>query len=255
MFVALYWLIWWTGSWWWLIGAVAFFAVSVILGQLAPVLIMPLFYKIKRLDDSTLQERFDRLTEGTTLSIEGVYRMDLSVETNKANAMLAGLGTTRRVLLGDTLLKNFTPDEIEVVFAHEVGHHVFGHIRKMMLAGLIYSAAGFWLCNYALLRQTDLPAFGSGEAVIPVYTLPMLMLLLTLFGMIVEPVQNFISRRYERQCDHYALERTGMTEAYRSAFSKLARLNKDDPEPNPLAVALFDSHPPIAERIAMADEV
>jgi STE24 endopeptidase len=83
----------------------------------------------------------------------------------------------------------------------------------------------------------------------------MLMLLLTLFGMIVEPAQNFISRGYERQCDRYALERTGMKEAYRSAFSKLARLNKDDPDPNPIAVALFDSHPPIAERIAMADDV
>ncbi len=255
MFTGLYWLIWWTGSWWWLIGAAAFFAVSVVLGQLAPVLIMPLFYKIERLEDSELQERFDRLCEGTTLSIEGVYRMDLSVETNKANAMLAGLGRTRRVLLGDTLLKNFSPDEIEVVFAHEVGHHVFGHLRKMLAAGVIYTAVGFWLCNFVLLRYTGLSEFGPGAAAIPVYALPMLMLLLTLFGMIVEPVQNFISRGYERQCDRYALERTAMHAAYRSAFGKLARLNKDDPEPNPIAVALFDSHPPIAERIALADEV
>ncbi|MEZ6069550.1 MAG: M48 family metallopeptidase [Pirellulales bacterium] len=254
MFVALFWLVWWTGPWWWLVAALAFFAVSVILGQLAPVLILPLFYKVERLEDTALQERFDRLCEGTTLSIEGVYRMDLSVETVKANAALAGLGRTRRVLLGDTLLEHFTPDEIEVVFAHEVGHHVFGHIRKMMLAGLVYSAVGFWLCNVVLLRYTGLPAFGPGEAALPVYALPMLMLLLTLFGMVVEPLQNFISRGYERQCDRYALERTGMAAAYRSAFGKLARLNKDDPEPNPIAVALFESHPPIAERIAVADK-
>ena len=104
MFVGLYWLIWLAGAYWWLVAAGAFFVVSVVLGQLAPVLILPLFYKIERLDEPELAERIARLAEGTGLSIEGVYRMDLSEETVKANAMLAGLGRTRRVLLGDTLL-------------------------------------------------------------------------------------------------------------------------------------------------------
>ena len=122
-----------------------------MLGQLTPVLILPLFYRIEKLDAPELTSRIARLAEGTGLSIEGVYRIDFSAETVKANAMLAGLGHTRRVLLGDTLLRGFVPDEIEVIFAHEIGHHVFHHIHKIILAGLLYSAAGFWMCDWLLM--------------------------------------------------------------------------------------------------------
>ena len=114
-----------------------FFVVSVVFGQLMPVVILPLFYKIERLENAELAERMKRLAEGTGLSIQGVYRLGLSDETAKANAMLTGLGRTRRVLMGDTLLDKFTPDEIEVIFAHEIGHHVFRHIRKMIVTGVI----------------------------------------------------------------------------------------------------------------------
>lgn len=255
VFYGLYALIWFTGPWWWLLAAAAFFVVSIVLGQLAPVLIMPLFYKIERLEDRPeLNERMAKLAEGTGLTIEGVYRLGMSDETNKANAMLAGLGRTRRVLLGDTLLDRFTPDEIEVIFAHEIGHHVHRHIGKMIAAGIVYSLAGFWLCDALLLRWV---AAVEGAPVpyseLPVYTLPLVMLALTLFGLVIEPVQNIISRRFERQCDRYALQRTGLREAYLSAFRKLAVLNKDDPAPNRLAVFLFHSHPPISERLALAD--
>ncbi len=252
--LALYWIIWLTGSWWWVAAAAGFFVVTVVLGQLAPVLIVPLFYKVERLDNPELSERMARLAEGTGLSIQGVYRLGLSEETTKANAMLAGIGGTRRVLMGDTLLDRFTPDEIEVIFAHEIGHHVHHHIRKMILAGLIYSAAGFWLCSVILLSWAQ-SHFGPLSAHdMPPATLPLLMLVLTVFSLLLEPLQNVISRRYERQCDRYALDRTGLRDAYVSAFQKLARLNKDDPDPHPLEVFLFHSHPPIRERLAMADE-
>ncbi len=254
LFSGLFWLIRWTGAYWWLVGAGAFFLLSVVLGQLAPVLILPLFYKVEKLDDAELLERMQRLAEGTGLSIEGVYRLVMSDETVKANAMLAGLGRTRRVLIGDTLLENFSPEEIEVIFAHEVGHHVFGHLRKMLLAGLIYSAAGFWVCDRILMTWLSWQEGGAVDyASLPVYALPMVMFVLAVFSMVVEPLQNTISRRYERQCDRYALERTGNRTAYRSAFHKLARLNKDDPNPPRLAVVLFHSHPPISERLALAD--
>lgn len=251
--LGLYWLIWLAGPWWWLAAAAAFFLVTVALGQLAPVLILPLFYKIEKLDSPELTGRLARLAEGGGLSIEGVYRMDLSAETVKANAMLAGLGRTRRVLLGDTLLSGFLPEEIEVVFAHEVGHHVFHHLRAMLLAGVFYSAAGFWFCD-----QTLRWCAGGDHldyANLPVYHLPLLMLMLTVFGMVLEPLQNAVSRRFERQADSYALKRTGLKAAYLSAFRKLAKLNKDDPSPHWLDVFLFHSHPPVAERLAMADAV
>jgi STE24 endopeptidase len=254
MALGLYWVIWTTGPWWWLVAAGAFFVVSIVLGQLAPVLILPLFYRIEKLDAPELRERIGRLAQGTGLSIDGVYRINISEETAKANAMLTGLGRTRRVLLGDTLLGSYTPEEIEVVFAHEIGHHVHRHIPKMLAAGLVYSTLGFWVCERLLAAWVVAVQGTVDYHVLPVWTLAPLMLILSLFAMLVEPLQNAISRRYERQADRYALRRTGLREAYLAAFRKLARLNKDDPNPHWLDVLLFHSHPPIAERLAMADD-
>ncbi|HBO45141.1 MAG TPA: hypothetical protein DD670_14680 [Planctomycetaceae bacterium] len=253
LFTGLFWVIWTTGPYWWLVAAGAFFLVSVILGRIMPVLIMPLFYKIEKLDHPALMERLAGLTEGTGLSIEGVYRLDLSEETTKANAMLAGLGRTRRVLLGDTLLRQCSLDEIVVIFAHEIGHHVFHHIRKLILLGIVYSAAGFWICDRLIALWVAPGGESLDYAQMPVYTAPLIMWILALFTNLVEPIQNTISRRYERQCDRYALEQTGLRAAYVGAFQKLARLNKDDPCPHWLETVLFHSHPPIGERLAMAE--
>ena len=249
MFAGLFWMIWHTGPYWWLIAAAVFFVVSVVLGQLAPVLLVPLFYKVERLNNEELAGRMKRLAEGTGLTIEGVYRLGLSADTKKANAALAGLGRTRRVLMGDTLLEEFTPDEIDVIFAHEIGHHVYRHITKMIATGVVTSLLGFWLCDRVLVWWAGVP--NAAEA--PTSTLPLVMFTLTAFTLVLSPLQNVISRFYERQCDRYALARTGNHAAYRSAFNKLARLNKDDPDPNPIEVFLLHSHPPIAERLAMAD--
>jgi STE24 endopeptidase len=157
------------------------------------------------------------------------------------------------VLMGDTLLTAFTPDEIEVIFAHEIGHHVLHHIRKMILTGILFSAAGFWVCD-AILRLVVEKGIGTADiyANLPVWTLPLLMFVFSVFAQLLEPLQNAVSRHYERQSDRYALQRTGRREAYLSAFRKLAKLNKDDPHPHRLEVFLFHSHPPIGERLAMA---
>jgi STE24 endopeptidase len=224
-----------------------------VLGQLLPVLILPLFYRITRLENDALAGRFAELTSGTGLSVAGVYRMQLSDETVKANAMLAGLGKTRRVLLGDTLLEGFSPDEISVVFAHELGHHVHGHILKMMGAGVVFSAAGFYLCDRLLALWLKSTACDVPYADLPVYALPFIMLTIAVFSLILEPLGNGMSRHFERQADRHALQATGQIEAYCSAFRKLARRNKADPDPHPLEVFLFHSHPPIAARLAMAD--
>jgi len=227
--------------------------VSVVLGRLFPVLILPMFYKIEKLDAPELSNRMASLAHDTGLSIEGVFRLDLSEETVKGNAMLAGLGRTRRVLLGDTILKNFSTEEIVVIFAHEIGHHVFHHIRKMMIAGVFYSAAGFFVCDRLLAAWFAREQLTLDYAKLPVYTLPLVMLILAVFALVLEPLHNFISRRYERQSDRYALQKTGNKQAYISSFSKLARLNKEDPHPHSLEVFLFHGHPPIAERLAAAE--
>lgn len=247
--VGLFWIIWNTGSYWWLIAAAAFFVVSVVMGQLAPVLFVPLFYKVERLDNAELIDRMKRLAAGTGLTIEGVYRLGLSADTTKANAMLAGLGRTRRVLMGDTLLDKFTPDEIEVIFAHEIGHHIHRHIQKMIATGVVISGLSFYLIDRVIVWWAGVPT----AAAAPVAALPLVMFTLTVFMLALAPLQNAISRHYERQCDRYALQRSGNRAAYRSAFTKLAKLNKADMQPNPIEVILLHSHPPIAKRLAVAD--
>lgn len=255
LIVGLYALFWTCGRWWWLAAAAGMLLLSVVLGQLLPVLLIPLFYKVERLEaDSTegreLRARMARLVEGTGLSVEGIYRLELSAETAKANAMLTGLGRTRRVLLGDTLLSAFTPDEIEVVLAHEVGHHVYRHLPKLIAAQVTAALVAMGLVDQMLAWH-----IGSGydPRQMPVAALPLVLLLLTLCGLAGEPLLGALSRRFERQCDRYALARTGRRAAYQSAFAKLARINKEDPAPHPLAVRLLHSHPPIAERLAMAE--
>jgi STE24 endopeptidase len=147
------------------------------------------------------------------------------------------------------LLDEFTAEEIEVVFAHELGHHVYRHLQKGMAVGVVLSLAGFWLVDWLLGRiAPDLGYHGVGDPA----ALPLLMLVLAVFGLLFVPAQNALSRFFERQCDRYALVRTGNRDAYRAAFTKLAAMNKADPQPHPLVVFLFHDHPPIAERLAMA---
>jgi STE24 endopeptidase len=254
MLLGLYQLLWHTGDAWWLWATAGWLGVTLLLGRLLPVVILPLFYKVTPLDDPALLERLRRLAEGTGLTVEGIYRLHLSAETRKANAALAGLGRSRRVLLGDTLLQQFTPEEIEVVFAHEVGHHVHRHLPKMIAWSVALAAGGFWLVDWVLRRLGE--GLGYPHDVLPVYAdpaaLPLLVFVLTVLALVVSPLENALSRFCERQCDRYALDRTGRKGAYRSAFIKLARLNKSDPDPNPWVVCLFYDHPPIRQRLAMA---
>lgn len=246
----LYGVLWLTGEWWWLAATAGWLLVTLVLGRLLPVVILPIFYKVTRLEDVSLLERLQKLTIGTTLTIEGVYELHLSEETKKANAALAGLGKSRRVLLGDTLLAQFTPEEIEVVFAHEVGHHVYRHLIKSIILGVVLSLAGFFLVD----RVLNFCAIPLGyQGIDDPAALPLLLFVLAIFGMVVTPITNALSRFYERQCDQYALDRTHNRTAYRSAFTKLARINKSDPDPHPLVALLFYDHPPIRERLAMAE--
>lgn len=257
LLLGLYALLWYSGPWWWLWATAGWLAVTLLLGQLMPVVVLPLFYKVTRLDDAPLLGRLQALARGTGLTIEGVYRLHLSADTRKANAALAGLGRTRRVLLGDTLLDGFTPEEIEVVFAHEVGHHVHRHLPKLIVGQVVTAAAGFWLADVVLRHAAA--GLGYADAPLPAYqdpaALPLFLLVLVLFGLVLMPLQNAVSRYFERQCDRYALERTRQPAAYRSAFLKLARTNKADPDPHPLVVWLFEDHPPIRQRLALAEAV
>ena len=251
LLLGLYSLLWLGGPLWWIWATIAWLAVTLLMGRLMPVLILPLFYKVTKLEDAEMQTRLEKIAAGTGLNIEGVYRLHLSAETKKANAALTGLGRTRRVLLGDTLLDEFTPEEIEVVFAHEVGHHVYKHLPKMIIWGVVTAIAGFFLAD-RVLQGLSAP-LGYSSFADPV-ALPLFLLVLSVFGLVLVPLHNVVSRYFEKQCDQYALDRTGLTESYRSAFIKLATQNKSDPDPNPIVVWLFYDHPPIRKRLALAEK-
>lgn len=237
----------WYLEWWYVWCFCGWIALSVVLAQVFPVLILPLFYSSKRLDDQQLQDRFAKLAEGTGVTIEGVYRLELSKTTRKGNAMLTGLGRTRRVLLSDTLLDKLDPDQIQIIFAHELGHHVHRHFRNL----LVLQAAGSVILFGLLYLLLDNVRTDYVETVIRV---PLVALTLSLFSFLSRPIVAGFVRHFERQSDRYALERTGDPDAFIGAFNLLAEQNLADPNPPRWVVILYHDHPPIGERISMAEK-
>lgn len=245
MLLAVFWLLWFAGSWWPLYLFIGAFFFSVVLARVFPVWILPLFYKSEPIDDPELLNRLERLAEGAGLNISGVYRLGLSRTTRKANAALAGIGRSRRVLLGDTLLENMNQDEVAAVFAHELGHHVLGHIHKGLVigtAGSVLSIAIVWLMMEPV--RVDWPS--------TLARLPLLALVLTAVGMVVQPAGLWLSRRWEWQADRFALARIGSAEPFISAMMRLAELNLADPSPPRWIETVFYSHPSIGRRVGEA---
>jgi STE24 endopeptidase len=236
------------GLWWLPVGAVVTL-LTVILARIGPVLIMPLFYKFTPVEDGSLRDRITKLCSQAGVRIGGVFSFDLSKNTRKANAAFAGIGRAKRIILGDTLVRKFTEEEIEAVFAHELGHLVFHHIRSGMILGTVSTFAGLCVASYLYTWSVHAAGFSS---ITDLAALPLLAIWLGLFGLLTSPLGNVISRYHERQADAYAVKTTGGSEPFVSALRKLARMNLADPEPHPLVEFLFYSHPPVAKRIRAA---
>jgi len=246
----LYGLLWYGGRLWGVWVWAGVMLLSIGLAKLFPLLILPIFYPSKPLDRPSISERLRGLAEGTGLTITGVFDLGLSKDTKKANAMLTGLGSTRRVYLSDTLLGAFTEEQIGVVFAHELGHHIHRHIWKGIGLGAVVMSVLVALVHWRLHVYQGRPAEWVGA----VGALPQVFLLATLWPLVIAPITNAISRRFERQCDSDALRLTRDPEAYRGAFEMLGRMNMADPNPPLWEVIMFYDHPPISKRIAMAEQ-
>jgi STE24 endopeptidase len=239
-------------SWWlWLTGGALVF--SVLLANLSPILIMPIFNKFTPLGEehADLAQRLIKLAEQAGTKIKGVYKMDMSRRTKQANAALMGTGNTRRIVLGDTLINEFSDDEIETILAHELGHHVHKDIPWMIGFGTLTTALSFYLVSLAM--NWAIQAFGLTGIADPA-SLPALMILLSLYGLILMPINNAFSRWRERMADDYALEATGKSDSFASAFTRLANQNLSEVDPQPWVVFLFYSHPPLNARIAKAEK-
>lgn len=251
-----------TGAWavirrrprdWWLVLAGLTVPLSVLFGYLAPVLLMPLFNTFRPLRDRELADRVRALADRAGVRVADVYEIDMSRQSEKPNAFFAGLGGSKRIALGDTLLERFPPGEIEGVVAHELGHQANGDIWRFVgFAG----ATGFGMAWALSKLAPGLVARTSGETGIREISdeasFPVVALVAGGLGFLLGPAQAAFSRAIERRTDRYALDLTGDGETYASAMSRLAAQALADPDPPAPVVFFLYSHPPIAERIRAA---
>jgi STE24 endopeptidase len=236
-------------AWWWLLSAVIFAAAIVVLARIAPVVLLPIFYRFKPLDRPALVERLLGLARKARTDVVGVFEWVLSGHTKKANAALAGMGKTRRILLSDTLLADYSEDEIEVILAHELAHHVHRDLWRGIGVQTLVLTAGFFLADLVLRAMADpLELRGISDPA----ALPLLLLVGGAWSLVVMPLVNAQSRSQERAADRYALATTRNVDAFVSAMKRLSQQNLAEEHPSQLVRWLFYSHPPIHERIAAA---
>lgn len=246
----IYWTIRVSPQRWWLIAWAIFIGLTVLFAQIAPVVLFPLFYKFRPLENDQLRERLMRLSERAGTHVRGVYEWKLSEKSKKANAALAGLGATRRIILADTLLQNYSAEEIEAVLAHELGHHVHKHMLKGVLVQVGISLFGFWAAATVLHYAIDRDMFVSLH---DFANLPLLVLVSTVLSVLLMPLLNAYSRHNERQADSYAFRSLADVTPFVSSMNKLADQNLAERQPSRLVEVLFHSHPPIAKRITAAE--
>ena len=238
----------WPGVWWavtWL----AAVAVGVLLTWVAPVLLLPLFFKVTPLQNDILRRRLILLAERLGAPAIDVFEWRMSDRTSRANAMLTGLGRTRRILVSDTLVADYDADEVEVILAHELAHHVRRDVWRGLFLEAAVAAVGLWAAS-AVLGAAVEPLGLAGPA--DVAGAPVILLTLMAVSFATLPVANAVSRAHERRADRAALDATGNGRAFLSAMRRLAARNLAEESPSWLVRMWFYTHPPIEERLAFA---
>jgi len=223
-----------------------------LLANLAPILIFPIFFKFKPLENPSLTERLLELSRHAGTRVKGVFEWKLSEKSKKANAALVGLGNTRRIVLSDTLLAQFRDEEVEAVLAHEFGHHVHRHMFQGIAIQGGTTFLGFYLIHRTLGWLS--PHFGFQGAA-DFANLPLLALVTVGLSLLLLPAVNAHSRAVERQADAYALRAISSRDAFISSMEKLAELNLAERQPHPWIELIFHSHPSIAKRISFARQL
>ena len=234
---------------WWLYAGLAFITFVVLMTNLAPVLLLPLFFKFRPVENQDLQNRVARLARRTNTSVCGIFEWSLGEKTRKANAAVVGWGNTRRIIVSDTLLQNFSGEEIEVIMAHELCHHVKNHIWQGIAVQSLLTLAGFYVVGRAL------PGFSlkfGFRGIADVATLPLFALMMMALSVLALPAVNYFLRRLETAADLYALDMTGDALAFVSSMEKLADLNLANKAPNKIIQFIFHSHPSVEDRIKVA---
>jgi STE24 endopeptidase len=239
---------------WWAVLSGALVPFSIILSNLAPVLLMPLFNKFEPLHNRALAKRITDLAAGEGVRVSAVLQMNMSKQTKKANAMFTGVGNTKRIILADTLLDEFTEDEVEVVLAHELGHQVHRDLWKLIGLQVPVTLVTFFavhkLTRPILDRYGQMWGLDVEQGAADVAVLPLLSLVGGTAGMVVGPILNAIVRSWiEHPADVYALDLTHKRDAFISAMEKLGKMNLSNPRPSALVKWLLYDHPTLQERI------
>lgn len=236
---------------WWLIfsiGAVPFLVLMIVI---APVFISPLFNDFIPLEDKALEAEI--LTLADQVGIEGsdIFQVNGSRQTTKVNAYVTGLFGTKRIVLYDTLIREFSRDEIKFVMGHEMGHYVMNHIWQGLVVAILMIGFALWLVSktihgviHRFRSQFRFDSLGD------IASLPLVLIFLSVIMFVSQPVTNGLSRYMERQADRFGMDVShvsGGTAAI--AFDKLSVLNLSDPDPHPLIEFWFYTHPALKKRM------
>lgn len=257
--ISIYALIRFSSGYWWLWTAIMICSITLFFAKFAPVFLLPLFYKLEPIENEELTSRLTELCAQVKIKLTGLFELKLSEKTKAANAAFTGLGKTKRVLLGDTLLDNFELDEIETVLGHELGHYYYKHILWMILMQMALIFCGFFMVHQVLSLITfyqgqmdvlrKIADLLSYQTLFDYRNLPMFMVVFSSISFLLFPLNNMLSRYFERQADRFAIQLTSKKAAFISALRKLAKQNLANENPHPVIEFLFYSHPSIGRRI------
>jgi STE24 endopeptidase len=235
-------------DYWWIYTSFIFILLGILLSHLAPKILIPIFYKLIPIEDEELRESILNLCKEKNTKVKEVYKIDLSRDTKKANAGLTGIGNTRCIILSDTLLNRFTLEEIEVVFAHELGHHYHGHLWKLLGVEIFISFLIFYLLD---INLRYLSFYFNIQEIHNIANLPLLVLIFYFFSFLFLPLKNSISKRLEKQADIFAIESTSKPSSFISSMIALGDQNLSELKAHPLIEFFFYSHPSLLDRLKM----
>lgn len=241
----------WQGEHWWIMVSIGYLVLSLIAMVIVPVVIMPMFAKYTPVEDNALLETLSNLAKKSNTEIKGIFRWGLNEKTNQANAALTGFGKTRRIIISDTMLDNYTSEEIETVLAHEIGHHVNKDIFRMLTIGTLITSISLYL-SHLILKKTSI--LWGLQGLSDFANLPLLLIVLTFISLLIMPLINGYSRYREMQADLYSFKITDKPMVLAGALKKLANQNLSDASPPKIVEFIFYSHPSINNRIKFAEE-
>lgn len=230
-------------KYWWIISSAVLAIFIVAITYFYPILIDPLFYKFEKLKDTNFQEQIINIAGKAGIEVKEVLVADASRKTNKANAYFTGIGGSKRIVVFDNLINNFSRKETLNVIAHEIGHWYNWHIFKSIIVGIISGTAGLFLINAVFTYSNMVGDFKSILVII---------LLISIISFLSLPLQNAVSRTFERQADNFTMQATENPDAQIQLMLKLAESNLSNVSPHWYIKYFLYSHPPIMERIEAA---